>query len=292
MGWKSLAVVLAGILAASSCGRSKKPIVVGSKTSTAQVVLAEIVAQHLEHRLERKIGRNFSLGNTPLIYQSLMNGEIGLYPEETGSLQVGILKESPSSDAASSLERVRNEMERIAQLIVLDPLGLDNSWAVVVSKDNKNGKIETLSDARDAKPGWKLGITRDFNERIDGMAALNQYRLPMSAAPRVSDLGSLYAALEKGELTMVVGNSTDGPLARHDEWGRLRDDKNVFPVYQTCLMVRADLLLNDPKIRPALAELSGKITNDALRKLDAEVDVDHKKPAQVATEFLTQAGLK
>jgi glycine betaine/choline ABC-type transport system substrate-binding protein len=57
-------------------------------------------------------------------------------------------------------------------------------------------------------------------------------------------------------------------------------------------MVRADLLLNDPKIQPALAALSGRITNDALRKLDAEVDVDHRKPAQVAAEFLAQAGLK
>jgi glycine betaine/choline ABC-type transport system substrate-binding protein len=288
MGWKSLAVVLAGFLVASSCGGSKKPIVVGSKSTTAQVVLAEIVAQHLEHRLGRKIGRNLSLGNTPLVYQSLMNGEIGLYPEETGSVQVRILRESPSSDAASSLERVRNEMKRIAQLIVLDPLGIDNSWAIVVKKD----QIETLTDATHAKPGWKLGVTRDFNERIDGLAALNQYRLPMDAATRVADPGPLYAALESGELTMVVGNSTDGPLARHDEWKELRDDKKVFPVYQTCLMVRADLLLNDPKIQPALAELSGRITNDALRKLDAEVDVDHKKPAQVAAEFLAQAGLK
>jgi len=288
MGWKSLAVVLAGFLAASSCGGSKKPIVVGSKSTTAQVVLAEIVAQHLEHRLGRRIGRNVSLGNTPLVYQSLMNGEIGLYPEETGSVQVGILRESPSSDAASSLERVRNEMKRIAQLIVLDPLGIDNSWAIVVKKDH----IETLTDAAQAKPGWKLGVTRDFNERIDGLAALNQYRLPMDAATRVADPGPLYAALESGELTMVVGNSTDGPLARHDEWKELRDDKKVFPVYQTCLMVRADLLLNDPKIQPALAELSGRITNDALRKLDAEVDADHKKPAQVAAEFLAQAGLK
>lgn len=288
MGWRSLAVVLAGFLVASSCGGSKKPIVVGSKSTTAQVVLAEIVAQHLEHRLGRKIGRNLSLGNTPLVYQALMNGEIGLYPEETATVQVGILKESPSSDAASSLERVRNEMKRISQLIVLDPLGIDNSWAVII----KNEKIETLSDAAHSKPGWKLGITRDFDERLDGLAALNQYRLPLGAAPRVADPGSLYAALESGELTMVVGNSTDGPLARHGAWKELPDDKKVFPAYQTCLMVRADLLLNDPKIQPALAELSGRITNDALRKLDAEVDVDHKKPAAVAAEFLAQAGLK
>jgi glycine betaine/choline ABC-type transport system substrate-binding protein len=286
LGWKTLAAVA---LLSAGCGGSKKPIVVGSKNTTAQMVLSEIVAQHLENRLGRKVGRNFSLGNTQLVYQALMNNQIGLYPEETGSVQAGILKESVSSDAASTFERVRNEMRRIAQLEVLDPLGIDNSWAIIVSKDVP---FETLSDAERAQPGWKLGVTRDFNERSDGLAALHQYRLPMGAMTRVSDPGSLYAALSAGELTMVVGNITDGPLARHDDWKVLRDDKKVFPFYQTCLMVRAELLANDPKIQPALAELAGKITNDSMRKLNANVDVDRKKPADVAAGFLAQAGLK
>ena len=284
--------VLAAVLV-SSCGGSKKPIVVGSKDTAEQVLLGEIVAQHLEHRLERKIGRSLSLGNTPLVYQALANGQIGMYPEETATIQNTILKEPPSSDAASTLERVRNEMRRIAQMEVLDPLGIDNSWAIVVHKDEAaKEKIETLSDAAGVKSGWKLGVTRDFNERSDGLAALNLYRLPMAAAPRVSDPGSLYAALAEGALTMVAGNKTAGMLDRHDEWKELRDDKKVFGFYQTCLMVRADLLANDPKIQPALAELSGKLTKEAIRKLDAEVGVDHKKPADVATEFLKRAGLK
>lgn len=292
-GWKKPAAILAIALIGSACGRSKKPIVVGSKDTTEQVVLGELVAQHLEHRLGRKIGRSLGLGNTALVYQSLENGEIGLYPEETGTIQSTILKEPPSSDAASTLERVRNEMRRISQVEVMDPLGIDNSWAVVVLNDDAaKNKIETLSDAARVKEGWKLGITRDFNERTDGLTALNQYRLPMGAMTRVADSGSLYSALAARELTMVVGKITDGPLVRHDDWKVLRDDKKAFPSYQTCLMVRVDLLINDPKIQPALAELSGKITNETMRKLDAEVTVDHKKPADVAAEFLSQAGLK
>ncbi len=286
-----LAAVVAGVLPGSGCGGSKKPLVVGSKSTTMQAILGEIMAQHLEHRLGRKVGRNPNLGNTQLAYQSLVNGEVGLYAEETGTVQALILKESVSSDAASTLERVRNEMKRISQFEVLDPLGIDNAWSVVVPKD-LGAKIATLSDAASVKPGWKLGVTRDFNERIDGMAAFNLYRLPMAALTKVSDPGSLYAALAAGEVTMVVGNTTDGVLARHDDWKALADDKKVFPIYQACVMVREDVLANDPRIRGALAELSGKITNDTMRRLDAEVDVDRKKPADVAAEFLSQAGLK
>src|SRR5579864_8609101 len=106
-GWGA---ILAVVLVAPGCGRSKKQIVVGSKDTTVQAVLGEVVAQHLEHRLGRNVERSFGLGNTPVLYQALTNGQIGIYPEETGTIQTTILKESPSADASSTLERVRNEM--------------------------------------------------------------------------------------------------------------------------------------------------------------------------------------
>jgi osmoprotectant transport system substrate-binding protein len=293
-GWCVSGVVLGAlVLTGASCGGSKKPIVVGSKSGTAQAVLAEIVAQHLEHRLGRKVTRNSGMGNTQLVYQSLMNGEIGIYPEETGTIETGILKVPASLDASTTLERVRNEMRRLAQVEVLDPLGIENTWAVVVRKDEaEKYKIAALSDASADASKWKLGVTRDFNERSDGLSLLNEYRIPMGAMTRVADAAALYGALEAGELSMVVGNPIDGQLARHSDWKILVDDKKVFPFYQTCLLARADLLTNDPKIQPALAELSGKFTNQLMGKLDAEVDVDHKKVSDVAAEFLAQAGLK
>lgn len=283
------AAALGMVVLLAGCGGSRKPVVVGAKSTTAQALLGEIAAQHLEHRLGRKVGRNLTLGNTAMAYQSLVNGEVGIYPEETATIQAVILREPPNPDPSSSLERARNEMRRIAQVEVLDPLGIDDGWRIVVRKDQT---FETLSEAQDANPGWKLGATRDFNERLDGLAALNQYRLPMAAVPRVTDAANLYAALEAGELTMVAGSATDGPLSRHRDWKILRDDKKAFPAYQTCLMVRADLIASDPRIQPALAELSGKFTNESLGALAAQVDIDHRKPADVAAEFLVLAGLK
>jgi osmoprotectant transport system substrate-binding protein len=294
IGWLSSGVVLAAVvLLCADCGRAKKPIVVGSKDSTEQLVLGELVAQHLENRLGRKVVRNLGLGNTAVVYQALLNGQIGIYPEDTGTIQATILKESPSFSAAATLERVRNEMRRIAQTEVLDPLGIDNSWAIVIKNDDAaKNKIETLSDAAGVNPGWKLGVTRDFNERTDGLPALNQYRLPMSAMTFVGDPTALYEAFRAGKLTMVAGKLTDGWLARYDDLKVLVDDKKVFGFYQPCLMVRLQLLADDPKLQPALAELSGRITTPDMQKLDAKVSIDHKKPADVAAEFLTLAGLK
>ena len=78
------AAAAAGILlglAAVGCGKSQKTIVVGSMSSTEQVVLGEIVAQHLEHRLGRKVDRRLDLGGSTLAYQAFQSAEISLYAE-------------------------------------------------------------------------------------------------------------------------------------------------------------------------------------------------------------------
>jgi len=189
-------------------------------------------------------------------------------------------------------ERTRLELARRSQIDLLDPLGVDNFFVIVIrGEDARKRGISTLSEAAQQKDGWKLGMGYEFEQRIDGMAALNKYHLPFRAAPRSMDLGLLYKALEEGQVTMIAANATDGPLSAHD-WTILRDDQKVFGAYQACAMVRHDALADEPRLKPALAELSGKLTNDTMRKLNAAVDVDHRQPAQVAAEFLAQAGLK
>jgi len=279
-------------LLAGSCGPAKPPIVVGSKNFTEQRVLGEIIAQHLEHRLPgAKIVRELDLGGTLLTYQAMQNRQISLYPEYTGTIQAEILKEKPANDPAESLIRVRQEMARIAHFDVLDPLGVDDYFVMVVrGEDARKDKLQTISDAAHVKDGWKLGVGYEFQQRLDGMTALSQYALPMAAPPRSMDLGLMYKALEQGQVTMIAANATDGPLTAHD-WVALNDDKKVFGDYQVCILARDDVLVAEPRLRPALAQLAGKISNDAMRKLNAAVDVDHRQVSDVAAQFLRDSGL-
>ena len=47
-----------------------------------------------------------------------------------------------------------------------------------------------------------------------------------------------------------------------------------------------------PGLREALAELSGKLTNARMQELNFQVDGRHRPVAEVAAEFLKQAGLQ
>ena len=62
-----------------------------------------------------------------------------------------------------------------------------------------------------------------FEQRQDGMPALNNYRLPLSAPTRSMDLGLLYKALEQGQVTIGIrdGFIGDGGAARFHQAVRL-----------------------------------------------------------------------
>ena len=74
-----VACLIVGLWAAGIVGcTGEPPITVGSKNFTEQVILGEIVAQHLEHRLGRRVDRKLNLGGTMLAHQALVRGEIDL----------------------------------------------------------------------------------------------------------------------------------------------------------------------------------------------------------------------
>src|ERR1700682_3762730 len=135
-----LRVTVAALLCVSflaSCGASKKPVVVSSKNETEDMLLGEIVAQHLERRLGRKVEHRAGLGGTAVLYQSILSGQIGIYPEYTGLIESEILKEPADSAPEIVMARVRREMDRNAQLDVLDPLGFENRSVMAVSRTEK-----------------------------------------------------------------------------------------------------------------------------------------------------------
>jgi osmoprotectant transport system substrate-binding protein len=282
----ALLCTLAVAVFLASCS-SKKPIVVGSKNGTEEILLGEIVAQHLEHRgltVQRRLG----LGDTAILYQSIISGVVGVYPEYTGLIESDILKEQASSDPQIVLARVQGQMD-MRQLDVLEPLGFNNPSAMVVRAAGTE-KFATLSDAAGFNKNWRLGVPYEFQSRSDGLQALAAYRLPMDS-PRILDPKQLFASLAKDDVDMIAERVTDGQLTSPD-WKILADDRKVFPPYEACLLVRKELIAAEPAVRPALAELSGKISADTMRKLNADVDLKGMPVATVAADFLSQAGLK
>ena len=268
---------------------SSRGIRVGSKNFTEQVVLGEIIAQHLENRLHRKVDRRLNLGGTLLAHLALVNSEIDLYPEYTGTALTAILKDAPDNDPERVLAHVRAAYQEKFHLEWLDPLGIDNTFAMVINGPEARARhLENLSAAAMTGTNWALGVGYEFQQRPDGLAALDRtYHLPWAGNPQTMDLGLLYKALEGNQVTMIAANATDGLLSKLD-LQVLADDRHAFPPYQVSIAASEDRLRETPGLREALQELSGKFTNAIMRQLNYHVDGEHRPVTQVAAEFLKE----
>jgi len=289
--------IVAGLIAAAGahwvlgCSRERL-FTVGSKNFTEQVILGEIVAQHVSLRLSQRVDRKLNLGGTLLAHQALVKGDLDFYPEYTGTALTAILKLHLASDPAVVLARVRKEYQKRFNVLWLDPLGFNNTFAMVIrGEDARKYQIETLSDAAGHANGWTLGVGYEFQHRRDGLAGLlKTYKLPLKRSPRTMDLGLLYRALEQKQVDMVAASATDGLLSVLDV-KILKDDKGYFPPYQASLAVRADALAKRPPLKRALEQLSGLFSDEIMRTLNYQVDGKHRPVSEVAMTFLRAAGL-
>jgi osmoprotectant transport system substrate-binding protein len=123
---------------------------------------------------------------------------------------------------------------------------------------------------------------------IRGMAAA--YNLKFSSEPKILDLGLLYRALADHEVDLVAGNSTDGVI---EGLGMviLTDDRHYFPPYQAVPLVRRATLDNHPEVGAALQALSGKVSEEEMRRMNYAVDGESRDPADVVRTFRNAKGL-
>ena len=274
-------------LLAVSCG-NRNQIVVGSKNFTEQVLLGEILARHIEQRLGVPVVRKLDLGGTMLAHEALTGGSLDLYPEYTGTALTEVLKRPIARDSSAVLDTVRDAYRRQWQLAWLAPFGFNNTFAMIVRRD---AGVSTLSAAAKAHP-WRLGMGYEFAQRPDGLDGLNKtYGLRLTGQPATMDLGLLYSALQNRQVDLIAANSTDGLISALPV-AVLDDDRHYFPPYQCAVVVREATLTRYPNLRAALGQLSGKISDATMRRLNYEVDGKHRPAAEVAEEFLRSLQLR
>src|ERR1700739_3473694 len=103
-------------------------IIVGSKNFTEQVILAELMAQHLEDRLHVPVERRFYLAGSYIAHQAVLADRIDIYPEYTGTALTAILKENPNGGKEPVYQQVKREYERRFDLTLGPGLGFNDTF--------------------------------------------------------------------------------------------------------------------------------------------------------------------
>ncbi len=284
------------VLAIASCSIDNPTgggdIIIASKAFTEQDILGELLAQHIEATTDLKVDLRPRLGGSFICHQAIVNGSIDGYIEYTGTSYNAILEQKVINDPQEVFQRVKKAYDQKFDLKVMEPLGFENTYAMIVRKEDADKyNLQNLSDASKYASQWRAGVEYEFMEREDGFPGLAKtYKLDFSRSPQQMDKGLLYRAITQKLVDMVAGYSTDGQIARLG-LVVLEDNKRYFPPYEATPVFRKDTLKKYPQLEKSLSQLSGKINAEEMRKLNYLVEGELRNVKEVVKEFRKSKGL-
>jgi len=249
---------------------------VGAKHFNEGYLLAEILAQLFENN-GFQVERNFNLGGTLICFQGLVNNEIDIYPEYTGTIAQQIIK----ANRKLGLVELRLQVKQKYNLELSQPYGFNNTYALAMKRDiAKQFNLNKISQLVNF-PHLKFAFSYEFLKREDGWESLARYyQLPQN--PVGIEHGLSYQALEQGAVDLIDVYSTDGEIVRYD-LRLLQDDLEFFPNYYALSFFRPEL---SSKAKKVISSLSGIINEFEMQMMNARVVFDKRSHAEIAREFL------
>lgn len=285
-----LAAIVGGIWAwhnnqPSEAQQSSTTIRVGSKDFTENLVIAEIYALALEDN--GYTVKRVSNISSSLIHNSIVNDEIDLYPEYTGTGLLSVLDEDMETDPEKVYKTVKKEYEERFNLTWLDYASANDSQGLVIRTETANLlNIKTISDLQAHASELRFASQGEFDEREDGLPGLEKtYGTFNWKSSKVYDNSLKYSVLENDEADVTPAYTTEGQLVNTDEFTLLEDDKQFWPPYNLAPVVRDNILDDNPDIKTILNNISAKLDTETVTELNAKVDVDGQEYTDVAKEY-------
>jgi osmoprotectant transport system substrate-binding protein len=290
-----VAALAAGLVGCGGGGSNEKAaapppvITLGTKNFTEQYILGEIYAQALRaHGIPVELKSD--IGSSEIVDQAMQIGSLDMYPEYTGVLLseiAGVSRRPPSAEAtftaAQAFERTRGY-----DLLTMTPFSNSNALAVTHKTAMKYG-LRTIGDLDRIPGGATIAAPPEFRTRFEGLVGLRD-RYMLRAKVLAMPIGQQYKALNEGRVDAAAVFATDGML-EDEEYVILRDPRNLFSFQNVTPVVRASVLKRTPGLAKTVDPVSAKLTTDAMRRMNAQVDIDGEEPAEVAKQFLEREGL-
>ncbi|QUH05679.1 glycine betaine ABC transporter substrate-binding protein [Saccharopolyspora erythraea] len=272
-------------------------ITVGSKDFTEQIVLGYI-AQFALAAAGANVRDLNNITGSASARNALASGQIDVLWEYTGSSWISYNGNTdPIPDARRQYEAVRKlDLERNGIDWTAVTFDVDNTYAFAVNQDAaRRLGVTKLSDLQrvvaENPQDATFCVETEFANRNDGLPGVEQRYGFKSDPAKVKTLatGSIYQATASGTCTFGEVFTTDGRIQALD-LKVLEDDRLFFPRYNLGVTLRADTLRQYPQITDVMAPVSAKLTNAELLRLNEQVDVDGRDPADVARDWMVEKG--
>ncbi len=270
----------------SQPGEGKPGVTIGTKDFTEEFVLGNLYAQALEAK-GYKVTLKENIGSTEIIDKALTSNEIDAYPEYTGvSLSVVAKNDKLTKSPEETAQLVKEFYEGRGQ-VVSDPTPFQDTDAIATTKEfaTENG----LKEVADLKKldSFTLGARPEFKSRFNGLKGMEQVYGIKNAKFKQLALGLQYPSLDKGDVDSANVFSTDAQLAS-GKYTVLEDPQGVFGFQNVYFVINKDKYdaLGGTEFMDVVNSVNSLLTEEAMTSMNAAVDLDKKKPADVSKAFL------
>jgi glycine betaine/choline ABC-type transport system substrate-binding protein len=305
-GWGRAVAALAAAcvisVAASACGGSDNgdvTLTIGSRATPEEEVLGQIYAQALRqvgYEVKDQFGLENEFREVPL--KMVRSGRISGYPEHVGAaLQqlFAVEQEDLPNDPQEAYEMAKAKLGK-DDLTAFPPTPYSlNTPVVVLRKTAQERDLKTVSDLKgEAEEMSVLGPNGCFFS-YDCLGGLERYyRTSFEAGGYAASkrlIEGRFRFLERGEYDALMPYSTEGRLAEK-KFVILEDDKHVFPAGNTIFVTSQEVVEEaGPDFEATILAAQEGLTLPVMQRLDAEVELEGKDPAEVAAGYLRRSGL-
>ncbi|MEA2323908.1 MAG: osmoprotectant transport system substrate-binding protein [Solirubrobacteraceae bacterium] len=271
---------------------AQAPLRIGTKNFTEQFVLGELYRQALEAKgfpVELKV----NVGSSEIIHEALTGGALDMYPEYLGVLLSEVANERarPSSPRAAYAAATAFEERNGFTLLGMTPFSDANALAVTPEFARDEG-VRAIADLGRVRGIVRIGAPPEFRTRFEGLIGLNQRYGLRNVRAIPMTIGEQYEALAEGRVDVAAVFTTAGQLAQ-GRYVLLRDPRELFGTQHVAPVIsRRAVQRFGPGLSATIDAVSRRLTATAMRRMNAAVDLDGRKPDAVADEFLREQGLK
>ncbi len=273
-------------------GKGKPPVTIGSKDFTEQFILGQLYKQALESK-GYDVTFKQNIGSTEVIDKALTSGKVDMYPEYTGTILSVVAAQArrPTSEQAAYDAAKKFQEGRGFTLLNKSPFYNSDAVGVTKAYAQKNG-LKSIADIKKLGGKFTWGAPPESRNRFEGLKGLREVYGLTAMKFKPLQIGLQYKALESGDIQGGDVFTTDGQLSG-GKYIVLTDPKRIFGFQNVAPVVKNSLLSKEgPEFGQTLNAVSAKLTLQAIRQMNAAVDIDKKNPAEVASQFLSANGLK
>ena len=272
--------------------KQQDEIVIAGKLGAEPEILINMYKLLIEQKTDLTVTLKPGLGKTSFVFNALKSGSIDIYPEFTGTAISEFLKEEAINNNQEDVYlQAKEGMQEQFDMVMLSPMNYNNTYALAVSEElAESYQLQKISDLKPIEQKVKAGFTLEFNDREDGYVGI-QKRYGIAFTTLATMEPKLrYQAIQSGDINLLDAYSTDSEIRQY-KLRVLEDDQALFPPYQGAPLLRKETLIDYPEIGEALNQLADHITDDEMREMNYQVNVEGKLAAEVAKEYLVKIGL-